>query len=73
VMNAGANSQYKTHPTLANKAQFSGIDKEENPLPNENVAETNEAHRNELELAYQLRYAPENAPKHTFNPKPTAY
>lgn len=56
------------HPILANKAQFSGIDRKVTALPNENIAETNEDKRNELEYQYRLRYAPENAPR--FHPKP---
>jgi hypothetical protein len=68
VMGTGMNSQYKVHLILANKAQFSGIERQVNPLATENVADTNEANRNELENQYRLRYQPENAPK--FNPKP---
>lgn len=63
-----ANSQYRSHPVLNNKAQFSGVDRQVNALPNENVADTNEANRNELENQYRLRYAPGMQP--TFNPKP---
>lgn len=65
---AGMSSQYKVNPVLANKAQFSGIDRQVNALPNENIAETNEEKRNELENQYRLRYAPQSAPK--FHPKP---
>lgn len=61
-------SQYKTNPVLANKAQFSGMDRQVNSLPNENLADTNNAKRDELTYQYQLRYQPENAPK--FNPRP---
>lgn len=67
-LQAGMSSQYKVHPTLADKAQFSGVDRQINSLPNENIAETNEANRNELENQYRLRHQPEAAPK--FNPKP---
>lgn len=65
----GANSPYRPHRILANKAQFSGIDRQVNALPNENVADTNEADRNELEQQYRLRYQPEMQPK--FHPKPS--
>lgn len=67
-MAASMGSQYKTHPALHDKAQFSGVDRQVNALPNENVADTNEANRNELENQYRKRYQPEVAPK--FNPKP---
>jgi hypothetical protein len=63
-------SQYKENPALKDKAQFSGIDRQVNQLPNDYISDTNEANRNELELEnkLQLRYAPQNAPR--FNPKP---
>lgn len=65
----GRNNQYQiNHPILSNKAQFSGIDRQVNALPSENMAETNEDKRNELDYQYRLRYMPENAPR--FNPKP---
>ena len=64
----GRYSPYKKHP-ISNRAQFSGIDRQISTLPTENLAETNEAKRNELENRYQLRY--QNAPK--FNPKPRPY
>lgn len=67
-LHAGMNSEYKINPVLADKAQFNGIDRQVNPLSTENVAETNEADRNELENQYRKRYAPEQAPR--FNPKP---
>lgn len=62
------NSQYKANPVLANKAQFSGVDKQVNALPTENLAETNQEKRDELlnELKYRLGYQPSP----TFNPKP---
>lgn len=65
---SGLNSAYPPHPILADKAQFSGIDKEVNPQPTENMADTNEADRNDLENQYRLQYAPKIQPK--FNPKP---
>lgn len=65
---SGLNSAYPPHPILADKAQFSGIDKEVNPQPSENMADTNEADRNDLENQYRLQYAPKIQPK--FNPKP---
>lgn len=67
-MSSGFQSQYKINPILADKAQFSGIDRQVIPLPSENVAETNQENRNELEHQYRLRYAPDSAPR--FNPKP---
>jgi len=65
-----ANSQYKVNPKLADKAQFSGIDRQENPLPNENIADTNQDKRQELDYQYRLRYQPQNAPKF-IPPRPT--
>ena len=55
----GRNTQYKAgHPILGDKAQFNGsID--ENPLPSENNAETNDDKRDELEYQYRLRYMPD--------------
>lgn len=68
VMGTGMNSQYKANPVLANKAQFSGIDRQVNTLPTENVADTNDALRDKLENQYRKTYVPQYAP--TFNPKP---
>jgi hypothetical protein len=62
LASAGTNAQYKANPILANKAQFSGIDRQVNALPNENVAETNPEQR------YQLSNRMENTPR--FHPKP---
>lgn len=64
----GGGSQYKANPVLANAAQFSGIDKQENPLPTHNEANTNDGDRKELADRFELRYAPKNAP--VFNPRP---
>lgn len=68
----GINAMYKANPLLADKAQFSGVDKQVSALPDENNAETNNEKREELQYQYQLRYAPENAPllRHTFKPTP---
>jgi hypothetical protein len=65
---SGMSSQFKTNPELADKAQFSGIDKQVNPSPPENDADTNPEQRDELqnELRYRLGYQPTP----TFNPKP---
>ncbi len=65
---AEMNSKYPPHPTLANKAQFSGIDKQENVVPSLNEAKTNDENRNELENRYQNKYQPQMGKK--FNPKP---
>lgn len=64
-------SDYRVHPILSNKAQFSGRDRQVNDLPNENIAETNPENRNELQYKYNLRHRPENAPR--FTPKPTPF
>lgn len=66
----GANPQYKTNPVLANKAQFSGTDRQINALPTENMAETNNEKRQELQFQYNLRHRPEYAHTPKFNPKP---
>lgn len=64
-------SNYKAHPLLSEKAQFSGRDRQVNDLPNENIADTNPADRNELKNNYERKYQPQNAPK--FTPKMTPY
>lgn len=61
-------SPYKRHP-ISSKAQFSGVDKQISGLPTENLAETNEQKRNELQNQNRLTY--QNAPR--FNPKPRPY
>jgi len=65
---SGGSAQFKTNPILAQSAQFSGIDRQVSGLPTENIADTNQEQRDELqnELRYRLGYQP--AP--TFNPKP---
>jgi hypothetical protein len=65
---SGLNATYLPHPKLSLEAQFSGIDKEVSPNPSDNMADTNEADRNELENQYRLQHAPKFQPK--FNPKP---
>jgi len=66
--NAGMRSAYKANPALKDKAQFSGIDRQENMLPSENMAATNEEKRDELQNRLQNRL--ENTPKPGFNPRP---
>ena len=61
-------SEFKAHPALSHQAQFSGRDRQVNDLPNDNIAETNQEKREELQYQYSLRYRQENVPK--FNPKP---
>lgn len=65
---SGMSSQYPAHPILSSKAQFSGVDRQNNPVPTENQAQTNDENRNELENQYRLRHAPEIGKK--FNPRP---
>ena len=69
---AGRYSPYKQH-RIAQKAQFSGMDKQVIGLPSENRAETNEEQRdaleNRLENRNELRF--QNTPK--FNPKPRPF
>jgi len=64
----GRSSPYKKHP-ISNKAQFSGVDRQISSLPTENIAETNEQQRNELENRNELRHR--NVPQ--FNPKLRPY
>ena len=56
--------QYKENPALANFGK--GVDIKVSSLPNENVAETNQAQRDELQNELKLRLGQQ--PK--FNPKP---
>jgi len=64
----GGRSPYKKHP-ISNRAQFSGVDRQISALPTENLAETNEQKKNELQNQHRLTY--QNAPR--FNPKPRPY
>ena len=66
--NTGMRSQYKANPALKDKAQFSGIDRQENVLPTENNSATNEEQRNELQNRLENRLT--NTPQPRFNPKP---
>lgn len=65
----GATGSYKPNPKLADKAQFSGVDKQVIALPSDNMAVTNEEKRDEHELQFQhqlqLRYTPDNTPRLT--------
>ena len=65
---SGMGTPYKVNPILANKAQFSGIDRQVQLLPNEHVADTNPGQREELEYRYRLTNQPSYMPH--FNPKP---
>lgn len=68
LANSGMNAAYRAHPVLSQKAQFSGIDRQVNSLPTENLSEANQEQRNELELQYRLQHSLQHTPK--FNPKP---
>jgi len=67
---SGRYSPYKKHP-ISNRAQFSGVDRQISALPTENLAETNEQKKNELQNKLQNRLTYQNAPR--FNPKPRPY
>jgi len=67
----GIASGYKANPALKDKAQFSGIDRQENMLPTENVSATNEEQRDELQARLENRLA--NTLKPGFNPKLKPY
>ncbi|OGT59855.1 MAG: hypothetical protein A3E85_03625 [Gammaproteobacteria bacterium RIFCSPHIGHO2_12_FULL_45_12] len=66
----GGNQEYqvKSHPILSQQAQFSGVDKQVNSVPDLNEVKTNDEKNHELKYQYNLR----NDLKHTprFNPKP---
>ncbi|OGT43179.1 MAG: hypothetical protein A3F42_00955 [Gammaproteobacteria bacterium RIFCSPHIGHO2_12_FULL_37_34] len=66
-MGGGHAGSYKPNPILADKAQFSGIDKQVISLPNENTALTNEEKRDELQLQlqHQLHHTYNNVPRLT--------
>lgn len=63
---------YKPHAILANKAQFSGIDRQVNTLPGE-TADTNNDKRAELQYQYNLQYRPQHANTPKAAPKPTPF
>ncbi|OGT37124.1 MAG: hypothetical protein A3F11_00440 [Gammaproteobacteria bacterium RIFCSPHIGHO2_12_FULL_37_14] len=69
LMNAGMSSQFKPNPKLADKAQFSGIDKQVIGLPSESNVTTNENKQDELKLQLQqqlqLRHTHDNTPRLT--------
>jgi len=70
----GRDSPYKKHP-ISDKAQFSGIDKQMQAIPTENMAETNEDQKNEMEYQYNLQHRPEYAYRQEYRntPKPRPY
>jgi len=68
VRQSAGGSQYKANPILADKAQFSGIDRQVKSLPNEYIADTNKADKDELRMKFDLQNRPEYVPQ--FNPKP---
>lgn len=63
LIEQGFSTAYKTHP-ISRKAQFAGIDKQNNFIPTENLAETNQDKREELQLQFRLQHQPEYAPAH---------
>jgi hypothetical protein len=63
----GGSARFKQHP-IANKAQFSGIDKQVTGLPTEFDAETNAEMQDRLENRLQNRLQHQNVPR--FNPTP---
>ena len=56
----GREASFKDHPILK---RLSGTDQQEIPLPNENIAETNQEKRNELKYQHSLRFKPDNTPR----------
>lgn len=69
----GGYNKFKPNPILANSAQFSGIDRQVNSLPNENNAETNKDKQNELTYQHQLRLENRLINTPTFNPRPAGF
>lgn len=67
-LSAGMQSQYPPHPILNEKLR--GADPQVNPNPNDNLVQTNEANRDELQHKYQLRHQPQLANRPKFNPTP---
>lgn len=67
-LSSGMGAQYPQHPILSDK--FRGADPTVNPNPSENISQTNEANRNELQHKYQLTHQPQLRPGQQFNPKP---
>jgi hypothetical protein len=65
-----ADHPYREHPVLSQAAQFSGIDRQVTPLPNENEIDTNNDKKQELEYRYNLAYRPGMAMRFT-PPKPS--
>jgi hypothetical protein len=63
-MGAGVSSQYKSHPSLRN---LTGADPQVSSVPELNQADTNQELQAKLELQYNLRHRPDNAPR--FNPQ----
>lgn len=62
-MAAERENQYPPHPLLADKAQFSGIDKQENQVPSLNETQTNEGDKEKLENKYRKQHQPEMGKK----------
>lgn len=64
----GAGASKAGHP-LSKAAQFSG-DAKTNPVPSEYVGVTNEGEQQEADNKFELRYAPQNAPRNTIKLRP---
>lgn len=63
TMAAQQENQYPPHPLLADKAQFSGIDKQENQVPALSETQTNEGDKDKLENKYRKQHKPEMGKK----------
>jgi hypothetical protein len=55
--------QYNPNHPIASKAQFSGQSRQVSVLPTEQVAETNDKKRQELDYSHRLRYQHEAKPR----------
>lgn len=65
----GMGSEYKPHP-ISEKAYFSGIDKQVIGIASENLANTNEGQKNELEQRLELKNRLQHTHTPKFNPTP---
>lgn len=68
-MGGGGSTGNKAGHPLSKAAQFSG-DAKINPIPSEYAGVTNEGEQQEADNKFELRYAPQNAPRNTIRFRP---
>lgn len=70
----GGSGAFKQHPVLGDKAQFSGMDPQETPVPSDFDNESNAEERSQVEARLELQHALTHdlqaAPRHTSTPRP---